>query len=63
MKLKEFPTKIFSLKKREEFLTYLDEIFNQVPEDQMNIIRDVQGDHYLEPYWEIIEHEKKDNLI
>lgn len=61
--LKEFSTKIFSLSKKDEFLLYLDEIFNQIPKYQMDIVRDAQGDHYLEPYWEIIEHEKKDSLI
>ena len=55
----KYPAKIFSLRQKEEFLYYLDQLIKDIPSDQMEIIKDIKGDDH-EPYWNIIEHAKKD---
>lgn len=59
LRLDDFPARIFSLNQREEFLKYLDEIVSEIPEEQMKALKDMEGDDYVKPYWEIIEHEKR----
>lgn len=63
LRINEHNTKIFSLCNREDFLNYLEEIVSQLPEEQLNTLKDLGGDTYAEPYWSIIEHEKKRNRI
>jgi len=60
LRLDDFPARIFSLNQKEEFLDYLDHVVASIPEDQMAALRDVEGDDYANPYWEIIEHEKRE---
>jgi Zn ribbon nucleic-acid-binding protein len=59
LRLKEFSAKIFSLNNKDEFLDYLDQLVAEIPSDQINILKDINGDNYAEPYWGIIEYEKK----
>lgn len=58
LRLDKYPAKIFSLRQKEEFLDYLDQLIKNIPTDQMEILKDIEGDDH-EPYWNIIEHEKK----
>lgn len=60
LRLKEFPAKIFSLKNKEEFLQYLDDLVKAISPEQLAILQDLHGENYGEPFWDIIENEKKD---
>jgi len=60
LRLGEFKAKVFSLKNRNEFLDYLDQIVSELPAEQISTLRDVEGESYTKPYWEIIEQEKKE---
>jgi hypothetical protein len=62
LRLKEFPAKVFSLRNKEEFLKYLDQIVSEIPKDQIDVLKDIEGDDYAKPFWSIIEHEKKELL-
>lgn len=57
-RLKEFSAKIYSLNNKKEFLSYLDHLVSEIPLEQLNILKDMEGENYTKPYWEIIEHEK-----
>lgn len=59
-RLAEFNARVFSLRNKEEFLDYLDQLVNDIPEEQMEILKDMEGEDYGEPYWSIIEHEKRE---
>lgn len=58
LRLKEFDTKIFTLNEKEDLLKYLESIVSELPLEQMEALRDVEGERFMEPYWAIIEHEK-----
>ncbi len=58
LRLKEFPAKVFSLRNKDEFLDYLDRLVKDIPASQIEILKDIEGEKYTEPYWNIIEHEK-----
>lgn len=60
LRLKEFPAKIFSLNNKEEFLDYLDQLVAEIPSAQIDILKDMEGENYAEPYWSIIENEKRE---
>ena len=60
LRIKEFSARVFSLRNKEEFLDYLDELIANIPPEQMEILKDVSGDSYEKPYWEIIEYEKRE---
>lgn len=60
LRLKEFPAKIFSLNTKSEFLDYLDQLVAEIPLEQINILKDINGENYARPYWDIIEHEKQE---
>lgn len=57
--LTEFDAKIFSLGEKEKFLQYLEDVVSQIPAKQMEVLMDVEGDSFLQPYWSIVEHEKR----
>ena len=59
LRLKEFPAKVFSINNKDEFLDYLDQIIAEIPADQISILKDINGENYIEPYWSIIKHEKR----
>lgn len=59
LRLDDFPAQVFSLNQKEEFLDYLDKIVASIPEEQMAALKDMEGDDYANPYWEIIENEKR----
>jgi len=59
LRLKEFPAKVFSMNNKKEFLDYLDQIIAEITTDQIDILKDINGEDYIEPYWDIIKHEKK----
>lgn len=59
LRLKEFPAQVFSLGNKEKFLDYLDQLVANIPESQVGILKDMEGENYHEPYWSIIEHEKQ----
>lgn len=58
-RLQEFPAKVFSLNNKDEFLDYLDRLIDEIPSDQVDILKDMAGENYVEPYWNIIEDEKR----
>jgi hypothetical protein len=58
LRLNEFDTKIFSLNQKKDFLDYLDEIVDTLEESHIELLQDINGEEYNEPYWSIIEHEK-----
>jgi Zn ribbon nucleic-acid-binding protein len=60
LRLKNFPARVFSLNQREDFLDYLDEVVANIPPEQITALKDLNGDNYAEPYWEIIENEKRE---
>lgn len=60
LKLSEFKAKVFSVNQKTEFLDYLDQIVDEIPENQKKVILDVSGEDYAEPYWSIIQHEKRE---
>ncbi|MDP2586315.1 MAG: SEC-C metal-binding domain-containing protein [Candidatus Komeilibacteria bacterium] len=59
LRLNEFPAKIFSLNNKQAFLDYLDQLVVEIPQDQIDVLKDMRGGNYAEPYWSIIEQEKK----
>ncbi len=63
LRLKEFDAKVFSLNEKDEFLDYLDKLVEEIPPDQLEVLKDIEGEDYTKPYWDIIEREKleKDN--
>jgi len=58
-RLTEFNTRVFSLRNKERFLDYLDQLVDDIPTEQMEILKDMEGEDYGKPYWSIIEHEKQ----
>lgn len=58
LRLECFPVQIFSRENKEEFLTYLDSILKELPQDHVNILKELKGENYMEPYWAIIKSEK-----
>lgn len=60
LRLKEFSPRVFTLNEKDRFLDYLDEIVASIPEEQAAILRDMNGENYGEPYWSLIEHEKRE---
>jgi len=63
LRLREFPTKVFSLRKKQAFLDYLDQVVDEVPPEQIAVLEDMDGKNYAEPYWTIIEHDKKEREL
>lgn len=63
LRLKEFSAKVFSLRNKDEFLDYLDQLVKDLPTSQIEILKDIEGEKYAEPYWNIIEHEKQELKI
>jgi hypothetical protein len=60
LRLDEFSAKIFSLNNKQDFLDYLDNLVKEIPTEQIEVLKDMKGDDYAEPYWTIIENEKRD---
>jgi len=60
LRLKEFPAKVYSLNNKNEFLDYLDQLVTEIPPEQIKVLKDVSGENYTKPFWEIIEYEKRD---
>ncbi|MFH0755388.1 MAG: SEC-C metal-binding domain-containing protein [bacterium] len=60
LRLKEFSSKVFSLNNKNDFLVYLDKLVSEIPQEQINILKDIEGENYNKPYWNIIEHEKRE---
>lgn len=46
----EYGTRIFSLRNKEEFLAYLDEIESSATSEHLDLLNEVYGDRYLKPY-------------
>ena len=61
-RLAEFNARIFSLANKEQFLDYLDQLVADIPAEQMEVLKDVEGEDYGKPYWSIIEHEKRERV-
>lgn len=58
----EYGTKIFSPANREEFLAYLDDIYNSASADHMQAVKELGGDNH-QPYWEILIREKAEKEL
>ena len=58
LRLDEFTQNIFTLRNKDDFLTFLDSIIDSIPKEQIKILKDVSGENYYEPYWGLIENEK-----
>ncbi len=50
-----YKTRLFSISNRDECLHFLDEIKFQASEDHCRAIREVYGDDWPKPYWEIFQ--------
>mgnify|MGYP000356771292 CR=1 FL=1 len=50
-----YPTRIFSLANKSEFLAYLDDLHNQIPRDHLATVRDVYGPDWPKPFSEMYE--------
>lgn len=61
-RLAEFNARIFSLANKEQFLDYLDQLVADIPTEQMEALKDMEGEDYGKPYWSIIEHEKRERV-
>ena len=61
-RLAEFNARVFSLANKESFLDYLDQLVTDIPAEQMEILKDMEGEDYGKPYWSIIEHEKRKRI-
>ena len=61
-RLAEFNAHIFSLANKKQFLDYLDQLVADIPAEQMEILKDMEGEDYGKPYWSIIEHEKRERV-
>jgi hypothetical protein len=61
-RLAEFNACIFSLANKEQFLDYLDQLVLDIPAEQLEILKDMEGEDYGKPYWSIIEHEKREKV-
>jgi hypothetical protein len=60
LRLKEFNNQVFTLQNKEAFLEYLDQLVEQLPSDQMKVLKDCCGEDYDTPYWEIIQNERRE---
>lgn len=60
LRLKEFSARVYSLDNRDDFLDYLDQLVADIPANQTEILKDMEGENYGEPYWNIIEREKQE---
>ncbi len=58
-RIDNFTSKIFSPQNKTDFLIYLDSIIADIPNEQIELLKDINGDDYMKPYWRIIEDEKK----
>ena len=58
LRFKKFEAKVFSLNEKEQFLSYLDQVVKEIPSDQLEVLKDLEGEDYTKPYWSIIEQEK-----
>jgi len=52
-----YGTKVFSLKNKEEFLKYLEQIKYSAPEEHMKAVEEVYGSNWAKPYWGIFKQE------
>lgn len=52
----EYPTKIFSLRNKEEFLRHLDELLANADPAHIELVKNVYGDSWTKPYTTILEH-------
>lgn len=57
LRVDEYSAKIFSLNERNEFLKYLDDLVTELPKEHIEILKDINGDTYDQPYWSILEDE------
>ncbi len=53
----DYGTKVYSLSNKEEFLKYLDEIRQSVPEEHIKAVNEVYGADWAKPYWKIFKQE------
>lgn len=51
-----YPTKMFSLRNKEEFLQHLDDILASADSKHMALIKRIYGDDHLQPYTTILEY-------
>ena len=58
LRLNHYKAKIFTLNERDDFLQYLEDVVNQLSAEQIEALRDVEGDDFTKPFWSIIEQEK-----
>lgn len=52
-----YPTKIYSLRNKQDFLKHLDELWENADPAHMEMVRNVYGDTWTDPYLTILEHE------
>jgi len=55
LRIDEYGAKIFSLNERNNFLKYLDDLVTELPKEHIEILKDINGDTYDQPYWSILE--------
>jgi len=51
----DWPTRVFTIDTRDEFLAYLDEIERSAPSGHEDLVLRVYGDSFLKPFWELFE--------
>ena len=56
-----YPTRIFSLSNKEEFLEYLESIKNSASQEHLQAVREVYGDDWGKPFWEILKADSQSN--
>jgi len=53
-----YPTKMFSLRNKEEFLKHLDDILHSADPSHIDLIKQVYGDDWMQPFVTILEHKE-----
>ena len=59
---KHFKNKFYGKIQKEQFLNYLDRLIADIPAEQTEVLKDMEGEDYDKPYWSIIEHEKRERV-
>ena len=53
-----YPTKMFSQRNKEEFLKHLDDILNSADPSHIDLIKQVYGEDWTQPFVTILEHKE-----
>ncbi len=51
----EYDTRFFTLNDRDKFISYLNDLVNGLSQEHIDILKDINGENYDQPYWSVLE--------